>query len=74
MSWGYVIAGAIGAIVFAIGDWLIRRLKGSPSGSLMRYDPKKAEKERKRITGHAESERDKVKDVVAKGKRAVDDF
>ena len=68
----YVIAGISGALVAAglICAW--RKLSNQGSG--FTYSSEQAEKERERITAHADSFRDRIAEETKKGHSEIDDF
>lgn len=68
----YLVAFLGGCVIAALGLWLWKRR--SQPGALTGYTPEQAEIERKRIEGHAKSERDKLKDESEKAKDRIDDF
>jgi len=67
----YLVAFLAGCLIAGLILWLWKRGERQP---LAGYTPEQAEKERERITAHAESEREKVADTAKKARGAIDDY
>jgi len=67
----YLVAFLAGCLIAGLILWLWKRGERQP---LAGYTPEQAEKERERITAHAESEREKVADTAKAGHDAIDNF